>query len=146
MNAILRIEEWGDHHHPMWVDFLRILLGMLLIAKGFFYAMHAHAITNLMLENQMQYLIFMAAQYTILFHIAGGILIAFGLLTRFSSLMNLPTLICAVFFINLPKGMLPFNSELLLSVLVLVLLIFFLILGDGKFSAEHFISVHKDIW
>ncbi len=146
MNAILRVEEWGEHHHPLWVDYLRILLGLFLIVKGFIFAEHSGVITNLLLQNHLQSLIFMAAQYTILFHIAGGILIALGILTRFSALMNLPILVYATFFINFPKGLLPFNTEFIQSLIVLLLLILYLILGDGKFSTDHFVSVHRDIW
>ncbi len=146
MNSILRIEEWGDHHHPMWADLLRILLGLTLILKGFFLTEHETVITNLLLENHLQYLIFMAAQYVVLMHLCGGILIALGILTRFAALMNLPILIAAVFFINIPHGLLPLNSELFLSIVVLFLLIFFMVLGDGKLSAENFIEKHTDIW
>ena len=146
MNSIARIEEWGDNHHPMWLDFLRILLGMILILKGYIFASHSNVITNLLMENHLQYIIFIAAQYVILLHIAGGILIALGILTRFSAIMNLPILIYAVFFINFPKSLLPFNTELFLSIAVLLLLIIFAVMGDGKFSTDHFISVHQDIW
>ncbi len=146
MNAILKVEEWGDQHHPIWIDFLRILLGLFLIVKGFLFAEHSGVITNLLIQNHLQYLIFMAAQYTILFLIAGGILIALGILTRFSALMNIPVLIYTVFFINFPKSLLPFNTELIQSIVVLLLLVAFLILGDGNFSTDHFVSVHRDIW
>ncbi len=146
MNAIIKIEEWGDRHHPLWTDFLRIILGLILILKGFVFAEHESVITNLVLEHHLQYISFMAAQYVVLLHICGGILIALGILTRFSSLMNLPILIAAVFFINIPKGLLPLNTELFLSIVVLLLLILFLIIGDGKLSAENFIEKHTDIW
>ena len=146
MNAIIRFEEWGDRHHPLWTDFLRILLGMILILKGFVLAEHETVITNLLLEHHLQYISFMAAQYIILLHICGGVLIALGILTRFSSLMNLPILIAAVFFINIPKGLLPLNTELFLSIVVLLLLMIFSIIGDGKLSAEYFIEKHPDIW
>lgn len=146
MNAILKIEEWGDNHHPMWLDYLRILLGMTLIIKGFIFAEHSRILTNLLLSNHFQSVVFMSAQYTIIFHIAGGLLIMLGILTRFSAIMNLPVLIYAVFFINFPRGLFPFNTELPLSIIVLLLLILFTIEGDGKFSTDHFVSVHKDIW
>ncbi len=146
MSYILKIEDWAEHHHPLWTDFLRIILGVILILKGFLFAEHQEVITNLLLENHLQYLIFMAAHYVIIMHIAGGILIAFGLLTRFACLMNLPILIAAVLFNNISPNLLPFNSELLISIIVLILLAFFMVLGDGKFSADHFINDHTDIW
>ena len=37
MNLVQRIEKWGDAHHPKWIDFIRITLGLVLVMKGFQY-------------------------------------------------------------------------------------------------------------
>ena len=34
MNLVQRLEQWGDRHHPKWMDFLRIALGIFLCLKG----------------------------------------------------------------------------------------------------------------
>ncbi len=146
MNSILRIEDWTEHHYPRAIDFLRIALGLILIYRGFSFASHEEVIHSMILQSKIQYLTFMAAQYLILAHIGGGILIASGILTRLGTIINLPVLIAAVFFINMPQGFTPVNTELVLSIIVLTLLLLFLFYGAGEFSVEHFIKTHKDIW
>jgi len=34
MNAVQRLEHWGDSHHPKWLDIIRIGLGIFLCFKG----------------------------------------------------------------------------------------------------------------
>lgn len=60
--------------------------------------------------------------------------------------MNLPILIAAVFFFNLRKEVLSLITELFSSIVALLLLILFSIIGDGKLSIENFIERHPDLW
>lgn len=145
MNAVNAVEDWADHHQVMWMDFLRIVLGLVLIVKGFSFAAHQEAVAHLLENTNIEYLAFMAAQYLILVQIGGGLLIMFGLLTRPAVIINLPVLIGAVFFVNMPKGMTALNTELWISVAVLILLFVFLVYGDGKISASEYVEHHKDI-
>jgi hypothetical protein len=50
MNLINKIRDWGDHHHPKWLDYFRIVLGMILVWKGIQFAINLHAFTELMKE------------------------------------------------------------------------------------------------
>ncbi|RZL22174.1 MAG: DoxX family protein, partial [Pedobacter sp.] len=34
MKLLQKIQAWGDHHHPKWLDYFRILLGLILVWKG----------------------------------------------------------------------------------------------------------------
>jgi len=34
MNLVHRIENWGDTHHPKFIDIVRIALGGFLLFKG----------------------------------------------------------------------------------------------------------------
>jgi uncharacterized membrane protein YphA (DoxX/SURF4 family) len=70
------------------------------------------------------------SNYVAFAHILGGILLILGVLTRFACLVNIPILIGAVFFVNTALYSRP-NPEVLLSVLVLLLLICFLVVGNG---------------
>ena len=146
MNAILRMEDWAEHHHPKAMDFLRIVLGLVLIFRGFSFATHEDLIHSLILNNTVQYFTFMGSQYLILISIGGGILIAFGLLTRFAAIINLPILFVEIFFVRMPAGLLPVNRDLVYSVIVFALLLVFLVFGSGEFSTDHYIKNHKDIW
>jgi putative oxidoreductase len=139
MNILTKIQTWGDHHHPKWLDYFRILLGVILIWKGVAFAMNLRAFTSMM-ENAMlgtSISISLVAHLIISFHLIGGLLIALGTHTRLFSLLNIPILFAAVFFINLSPNIFRPYSELWLSSVVLVGLITFLIEGDGKLSIEY---------
>jgi len=65
------------------------------------------------------------------------------LVTRLAVLFQIPILAGAIIFINADKGLFTIHSELGLSILVLALLIFFLIFGSGKYSADSFMRTHE---
>jgi uncharacterized membrane protein YphA (DoxX/SURF4 family) len=69
-------------------------------------------------------------------HLIGGICLILGVLTRFACLIQIPILLGAVIFINFSKDMFRPYSEILLSIVVLLLLIYFLIIGNGPLSMK----------
>lgn len=144
MNTLSGIERWPEEHHPLWIDVLRILLGIFLMAKGASFINSREQIEWILVKNHLEFLIFLSSVYVILFHIGGGLLIAAGLLTRWAAGFQIPILIAAVFFVNLPNGFTSINSELGFSIAVLVLLIFYLYYGSGYFSLDHYMVTHKD--
>jgi len=77
-------------------------------------------------------------------NLLGGFLVIVGLFTRWASIVQIPILLGAIIFINVKAGMSAGNSELLLSILVLILLIVFAVKGSGVISAdEYFRSYYK---
>jgi putative oxidoreductase len=149
MNYVQRLEHWGDTHHPKWIDLLRIILGIFLCFKGIEFANNMSSVLNLM-TGQVPFSSFMVMilfHYIVFAHLLGGVLLALGMLTRFACIIQLPILLGAIFFINLsPEVMRPF-SELFLSILVLLLLIYFLVVGSGPWSLDKVIqdSNKKDL-
>lgn len=144
MSTLSGIEKWSEEHHPLWIDFLRILLGIFLIAKGASFISHREQIEWVLVKNHLDFLIFIVSVYVILFHIGGGLLIASGIITRWAAGFQIPILIGAVFFVNLPNGFTSINSELGFSIAVLALLLFFLFYGSGNFSLDHYMQTHHD--
>ena len=71
-------------------------------------------------------------------HLLGGFLILIGLFTRWAVLVQIPILLGAVFFINAPKGAFAGQSELGLSIIILVLLCFFFVEGGGPISMDEY--------
>lgn len=139
MNLIQNIEKWGDTHHSRLLDIIRIILGLLLFAKGISFISDNDELQRLMKEttfNQFGLLSLVIIHYVAFAHLMGGALIAMGLLTRIACAFQIPVLIGAVFFINLTGGFSALNSELWLSIIVLFLLIFFFISGSGKLSVD----------
>jgi uncharacterized membrane protein YphA (DoxX/SURF4 family) len=142
MNVIHRIEKWGDSHHPKFLDIIRIALGIFLLLKGLGF-MDNTANLKSIIENQTDISIapalLMALVYYVTFvHLVGGTLIALGILTRFSALMQIPVVFGAVFFINILQS--PFNTDLISSVIALIFLVVFAVIGSGKLSLENYLE------
>ncbi|RIV23686.1 DoxX family protein [Fibrisoma montanum] len=140
MNLLHRIEHWGDTHHPAWTDAVRIMLGMLLFLKGVSFISDTTYLSQLVGGLRFGLLPVVLVHYVAFAHLMGGFLIAMGCLTRLMALLQLPILIGAVFFVNISQGFSPLNSELWLSVIVLILLLVFLVIGSGRFSMDEYVK------
>lgn len=136
MNYIQRMEHWGDTHHPKWMDFIRIALGVFLLLKGIEFADNMNKLMELMSGLPFgNFMMVILGHYVLFAHILGGILLMTGLLTRLACLIQIPILLVAL-FVNI------FNqfSELSMSLLVLALLVYFLIIGSGRLSLDWYIN------
>jgi len=137
MNLIHRIEHWGDAHHPRWLDIVRIVLGTVIFAKGVSFIADTTILFQLLTSADFHLSIWMAVHYIAFVHIVGGIFIALGFATRIAVVLQLPILIGAVFFVNITNGFDFLNSEFWLSLVVLLLLLLFLVVGSGSYSLDH---------
>ena len=140
MNVIRKIEHWGDVHHSKWLDYLRIMLGLIIFGKGVSFVSDTSVLQNMITQNNVfgfsGVLISVAIHVVAFAHLVGGILITLGLVTRFAVVIQIPILLFAVFFINLTPDFSTPNSELWFSVLVLFLLIMFWVVGSGPLSVD----------
>ncbi|MFD1143367.1 DoxX family protein [Larkinella insperata] len=142
MNVIQRVEHWGDTHHPAWIDALRIMLGIVLFLKGVSFIGDTGHLTNLVGGTRFDLIPMFLIHYVAFAHLVGGLLIAMGCMTRLAVLVQLPILLGAVFFVNITHGFSALNSELWLSVVVLLLLLVFLVVGSGRFSVDDYMRRH----
>jgi uncharacterized membrane protein YphA (DoxX/SURF4 family) len=136
MNLLQRIEQWGNRHHPKWMDIVRIALGIFLCYKGVDFLFNMSRLISLMPNRSSfgDFAYIMAGQYVVFAHILGGIFLILGLFTRFACAIQIPILLGAVIFVNNNMEMFQPYSELLFSILILLLLIYFLIIGNGPLS------------
>jgi putative oxidoreductase len=140
MDRVKTLNKWANRHTSYPVDLLRIALGVFLFIKGTTFvtgsqdvADNFSALSNF--TGGMFIFTYVAAA-----HIMGGIMIAFGLLTRWAIWAQLPILIGAV-AISFIGG---FNLQnLILSFVTLVICVFFLIYGSGKHSADYYFKMQK---
>jgi len=139
MKTLSRILDWGDRHHPKWLDYLRMALGLTLIWKGLAFAFNLHAFTLLMDNAGLGTAVSLSliAHLIILLHMIGGLMIALGTHTRMFCLLNLPVLLVAVFYVNLPEQIFRPYSEFWFSCLVTLTLVCFFVEGDGVLSVEY---------
>lgn len=137
MNLLQRIDRWGEAHHPRWIDMVRVLLGIFLFYKGVVFIQNIDVLKTVITESPViTVLSFWLAHYIVFAHLAGGILIAIGLLTRVAILAQLPILLGALIFVHTSTGLFNVHGETGLSILVLLLLLFFLVEGSGPISFD----------
>jgi putative oxidoreductase len=145
MKIIEKLRKWGDRHHPKILDIIRMSLGIFLFDKGFIFLNNSAYLRDLIIQNhairQSPDMIVAIIDYVTYMHLVGGVLIFLGIYTRLWVLFQLPIILGAVFFVNILS---PFvDAELWLSILVLMLLFLFLIMGSGPISLDHLLSNMK---
>jgi putative oxidoreductase len=145
MNTILKLESLADRHHPKWIDLLRVVLGIIFIVKGVALIEHREQVIQMMEKSNIDLFTFsLSSQYVIAFDIAGGLLIAVGLLTRLIVLFQLPIVVLSIIFINYHQDLFALNSQLGYLILILALILFFLFYGSGTISVDYYLSKHKE--
>jgi putative oxidoreductase len=139
MTILHQLDKWSTTH-PRLLLLLRAALGIALVSKGISFISDMMSLKAL-LESSFGFLPDWIALVITWIHLLCGFLITIGLFTRLSALIQIPILIGAV-IINLSMGIFTPGSELLFSLLVLVLLVLFLFEGGGELSVEDYIKKH----
>lgn len=128
---------------PKWLTLLRILLGFIILWKGITFFKDAVTVENLlkngnirMFNDNSSLLAFLITYINLL----GGFFIIVGLFTRWICLIQIPIIIVAIGFINTRAGVNVSNTELILSIIVLILLVLFTIKGSGYLSADEYFN------
>ena len=144
--AETNITEKTNYNQPRWLTVLRIALGLILMWKGVNFIRDTALLKNMIQQTGVEVFSQNSAMLVFIvtfFNLLGGLFIAVGLFTKTSSIIQIPILITAAFFVNI-KIAGESSSELILSVIVLLLLILFAIKGSGSLSAdEYFRSYYK---
>ncbi|HMJ46387.1 MAG TPA: DoxX family protein [Ferruginibacter sp.] len=139
INTALKKNNPGSQ--PKWLTIPRIALGLVLMWKGISFIHDSSQLEEMvsrtginMFNNNARIIAFIITYINLL----GGLFIATGLFTRWSSVLQIPIIIGAIIFVNSKAGMSFSNYELILSIIVLVFLIVFIIKGSGVLSADEF--------
>ena len=125
---------------PNLQTILRGALGFIIIWRGFNFIYDTASLQILIertdvgiFSDNAHVLAFIISYLTLLC----GLFIFVGLFTRVAAIIQIPVLIVAVFFVNI-KDMEYNRSEFILSLVALILLVFFAIRGSGYFSADEY--------
>jgi uncharacterized membrane protein YphA (DoxX/SURF4 family) len=138
MGTLQQLEKWSTTHHPRWLVFLRVILGICLILKGISFMSDTVHLESLLAETSITNLSGWIAIVITWLHLLGGFFIIVGLFTRITTLLLIPILLGAVLLVNLPKGIFAPGSEFGFSLAVLILLIVFFIEGGGRLSLDNY--------
>lgn len=136
-NQLPLTEHKNSASNPVWMDGLRILLGLFLFIKGISFLSNTSDVFYLLSQQESLGSLRKAPTFFSVVHMVGGLMIAFGCLTRLALLCQIPILLGAVFVVNPQQGFNLENRELWVSILVLALLLFFMIKGPGRYSVDN---------
>jgi uncharacterized membrane protein YphA (DoxX/SURF4 family) len=137
-------KHYVDIHHPMWLDIIRIFLGIAIFIKGIFFIQNSDALLEIMQSSQIKGWAFIVEHQVAFTYLVGGILIAIGLLTRVAIAFSLLVFFGSIFCCLTNTGFFSVYSDLAFSVVVFVLLIFYMVWGPGKFSVDAYMRNHKN--
>ncbi|QED37529.1 DoxX family protein [Antarcticibacterium arcticum] len=138
MITIRSLNKWANAHTYYPLDLLRVALGVFFFIKGIHFISQSQTLIELISPLEGFAGAMLIIHYVAPAHLVGGILIAFGLLTRWAVLVQIPILIGAI-LINFVGEMVP--ADLLIAVIVLLISIFFIFYGSGKHSADYMIKM-----
>ncbi|MEO5908639.1 MAG: DoxX family protein [Ginsengibacter sp.] len=129
---------------PAWFTILRIALGIILFWKGIVFIRDTELLKLLVqrtgigvFSQNSEVLSFIVSYLTLLC----GLFILSGLFTRACCIVQIPIIAIAIFFVNIQR-IDKSTFELVLSIIVLFLLIFFTIKGSGPLSADEFFRTY----
>lgn len=138
MGTIKTLNKWANKHTYYPLDILRIALGIFLFVKGLFFIGNTQMILELIEPLKGFAGSMLAVHYVAPAHLIGGLLIVFGLYTRWAVLTQLPIIIGAV-LINFIGEM--NTTNLILAITVLMVCVFFLFYGSGKHSTDYYLKM-----
>lgn len=139
--APARFREWAHSHADVFMDAIRVYLGLGLIIKGLYIMNHQEQFGSLLEGGAMPLGLLSAAHYVIPAHFAGGLMLLLGFGTRIAAIIQLPLLLGALFYIYLPRfSTLELRQNLEFSALVLFLLGIIAIHGAGRYSVDHIVQ------
>jgi putative oxidoreductase len=143
MNMPGKISAWDDKYPFLYV-ILRVALGMILTIRGVFFLTSIEPLFHLIRSSSLNELNMnmTLALFVCWAHLLGGTFIVLGFLTRVSASVQIPILLGAIIFINLNSRIAFSFPELLLSVVVLILSVFFALGGGGKISMDNYAKRH----
>lgn len=129
---------WLEERRDIWIDVLRIYLGIGLFIRGliFFASGSQVMFRNFADDGAYHWLTSgLVMHYVVLAHLCGGVLLAFGLLTRIAAAAQVPVLIGAV-ILHAPDGIFALGQSLEFAAFVLVTLLFVIAVGPGRLSVD----------
>jgi putative oxidoreductase len=140
MNNVKSLNKWANAHTYLPVDMVRMALGVFLFMKGVYFVSNIQYLVDLISPIDRMGGGMFLLHYIAPAHMIGGILIFFGLLTRWAIIAQLPILLGAI-IINFMGNM--HQQNLLLALLTFGVCVFFSIYGSGKNSADYFFKMEK---
>lgn len=131
---------WCKQNRAMAIEFLRIYLGVGLLIKGIQFTINKEHAAEYMTMITIPFFEFLSIHVVAVVHIAGGFLLAIGLISRVAALIQAPILLGAIFFVHLQQGLFSKEQNLEFVILVFFLLLVFVVYGGGRLSVDYILE------
>lgn len=140
MLSVKSMNKWANAHTYYPLDLLRIALGVFFFIKGIGFISQTQTLIELLEPLRGYAGTMITVHYVAFAHLVGGLLIAFGLLTRWAIAVQIPILIGAIMinFVGVMSG-----ARLLEASLVFLISLFFLVYGSGKHSVDYYMKMNQ---
>ncbi|HEX7862002.1 MAG TPA: DoxX family protein [Verrucomicrobiae bacterium] len=133
-----QFRTWSNAHPDLYLDAIRMYLGIGLFIKGLYIMNNQQEFGRLLENNNMPIGILSVAHYVIPAHLAGGAMLLLGFITRGAAMAQLPLLIGALFYVYMPRfASLELRQNIEFTALVLFLLSVLTVVGAGRYSVDH---------
>jgi putative oxidoreductase len=135
-----RARQWMVHNRDLGMEAVRIYMGFAIFAQGVVFIQRG---AQMMEDEGLRHLAYrsiLLVHYISLSHLAGGVLMMFGLLTRAAAIAQLPILLGAVLFVHGPEGLFAPAQGLQFILLVFFLVSLVAVMGGGRLSADHYFA------
>jgi len=139
MTLLHQMNEWSKKHHPKWLVVLRVLLGLCLFIQGVGFIQNSVLLSDVISRSSVIKNASWLSTLIPWLHLFGGSMILAGLFTRLSCLVQIPILLGAIVFVHAGQSVFSGRSDLLFTVMIFVLLIFFFVEGGGPLSLDNFL-------
>ncbi len=139
MNKLTHWIDWAEAHPKVWLDCIRMYLGLGLFIRGVFIITNTKAeFVQVLLERQQYPWVVMGflLHYIALAHLVGGLMLTVGLLTRIAAWVQIPILVGAL-FMHRGEGLMSGGQSLEFSALVRFLLATFAVSGAGPVAVDN---------
>lgn len=128
-------EHLNSSQNPIWMDGLRILLGLFIFVKGLLFIEYASDLFAVF-SGQFSWNYPRAHSFTSIIHIIGGLMITVGLLTRLSLICQIPIFLMSPLIQN-KEQVAQGSAEFWVAALLVALLLFFMVVGPGRYSLDN---------
>ena len=139
MEKLRQWTNWAESQPKVWLDCVRIYLGVGLFIRGLLIITNSRAdFINDMLSRvgDTWIVTVVLLHYVALAHLVGGAMLTVGLLTRIAAGVQIPILVGAVIIIHRTEGIMGRGQSFEFSTLVLFLLVVFFVAGPGPLSVD----------
>ncbi|WP_459211312.1 DoxX family protein [Aquimarina rhabdastrellae] len=140
MVSIKALNKWANAHTYYPLDLIRIGLGVFLFLKGINFISNSQILIDLIKPVQNWAGSMLVIHYVAPAHLIGGLLIVFGLLTRWAIAAQLPLLLGAI-LINFVGEM--NTTNLITAIVIFLICVFFWFYGSGKHSVDYYLKMQQ---